>query len=100
MTSAELDEVLIFYWPMVINRALETGNAWAVGFAKSIAKHGRNPNWTPSPRQEASMLELLEGVRHTTAPAPELIDDKPMTAEENAIARVRACFARAETIHR
>ena len=98
MNDAELDEVLTFYWPMVIQRAVNSGNEWAAGFAKGIAKKARKRGWTPSRRQEEAMRLLVDEIRPQQPDDIDLVDDTPMSPDEIALQRVRSCFARAETI--
>lgn len=55
---APVDE-LLWSWPTVCKSAT---NAWAKGFALSIAKQSRRKNWTPSPKQHALMMRMVNEV--------------------------------------
>ncbi len=59
MTERELDEILTFRWPLVLRRAVASGDEWSAGFAKSIARHGKRQSWRPSDRQAAVMRKLV-----------------------------------------
>lgn len=98
MTDTELDEVLTYWWPMVIQKAVTDGNTWAAGFAKGIAKKARNRRWQPTTRQAEVMQSMVDEMRPARPDNLELVDDTPMSPDEIALQRVRSCFARAETI--
>ncbi|WP_424990653.1 hypothetical protein [Fluviibacterium sp. S390] len=60
MTSAELDEIMTFHWPMVVRRTMADGSDdWIKGFVKSIARHGKRANWKPSDKQASIMRRLI-----------------------------------------
>lgn len=60
MAGEELDQILTLRWPAVVRRVMaEDVEDWIKGFVRSIAKHGKRPGWTPSPKQEALMRQLL-----------------------------------------
>ncbi|RWR14314.1 hypothetical protein [Paenirhodobacter populi] len=61
MTSLELDEMLTLRWPGVVRRVMGDldANDFVRGFVRSIAKHGKRPNWQPTAKQEAIMRRLL-----------------------------------------
>ncbi|MEM6410694.1 MAG: hypothetical protein AAF683_04110 [Pseudomonadota bacterium] len=69
MTGEELERMM-FHWPSVIARA---DDPWARGFAASIARQARNPNWHPSPKQAAMMRRLVQQVFE--GPEAEVIDE-------------------------
>lgn len=60
MTDRELEEILIAHWPAVLRRVMAGDNDnWLKGFAKSIARHGKRPNWRPTSKQAAIMRRLV-----------------------------------------
>lgn len=60
MTEHELEEILTFHWPRVLRQAMVDGSdEWVKGFAKSIQRQGRRPNWRPSRKQEQIMRQLV-----------------------------------------
>lgn len=71
MTEHQLDELLTFRWPLVLRRAVASGDEWAAGFAKSIARHGKRKSWHPSDRQAAVMRRMVDELG--TAPEPEFV---------------------------
>ncbi len=70
MTDRELDEIMIHWWPRVLRRAMAGNDEWIKSFARSIARHGKCPNWHPSERQAFHMRKLVADL--DTAPEPEL----------------------------
>lgn len=59
MTSAELDEIIIHRWPLVM-RSVEAGtDEWLKGFVRSIARHAKRASWEPTDRQEQIMRRLV-----------------------------------------
>ncbi len=70
MTDRELDEIMIFWWPKVLRRAMEGGDDWLKSFARSIAKHGKRASWRPSDKQAYLMRKLIADA--SSAPEPEL----------------------------
>lgn len=54
-TLAPVDE-LLWSWPTVCKSAKDE---WARGFALSIAKQSKRPNWAPSPKQHALMQRMV-----------------------------------------
>lgn len=63
MTDAELDEVVIYWWPKVLRRAEASGDDWAKGFARSIARHGKRAEWRPSQKQVWLMRRMVWEIR-------------------------------------
>lgn len=64
MTSRELDEILTFYWPVIMRRTMaESGDDWLKSFVRSIARHGKRPNWRPSEKQARIMKRLVIELR-------------------------------------
>lgn len=60
MTDQELDEIITYRWPMVLRRAMSDGSDdWLKGFVRSIARHGKRPNWRPTQKQEQIMRRLV-----------------------------------------
>lgn len=76
MTPNELDELLTLRWPMVVRRVMADVNAddFAKGFARSIAKHRKRPDWKPSARQEWIMRQMLADYSGAREADPEVID--------------------------
>jgi len=70
MTDNELDEIMIYWWPKVLRRAMAGGDEWVKSFARSIARHGKHSAWSPSPKQAVLMRKLVADVQ--TVPQPEL----------------------------
>lgn len=72
----ELDEVLTLRWPKVLRRVMADVNAddFAKGFARSIAKNGKRPEWKPSARQEWIMRQMLADYSGPLEPEPELFE--------------------------
>lgn len=67
MTSAELDEIMTYRWPIVVRRVMADGaDEWIKGFVRSIARHGKRASWHPSPKQEQIMRRLVAEL--STAP--------------------------------
>ncbi|SNR59098.1 DUF664 domain-containing protein [Paracoccus sediminis] len=55
-------EELLWSWPAVCKAAKDE---WAKDFALSIAKQSRHKNWTPSTKQHALMMRMVNEVyRH------------------------------------
>ncbi|ARE38333.1 hypothetical protein RGUI_0192 [Rhodovulum sp. P5] len=76
MTAAELDEILTFRWPSVVRRVMADGSDdWLKGFVRSVAKHGKRPNWRPSFKQEQIMRRLLTEIGKAPEPEVRLIED-------------------------
>lgn len=63
MTDCELDEILTFWWPQVLRRAMAGTDDWLKSFARSIARHGKRPKWRPSPKQAYLMRRLVDDLR-------------------------------------
>lgn len=61
MTDQELDEIMILRWPGVVRRIMADLDAseFTKGFARSISKFGKKPDWHPSKKQERLMRTLL-----------------------------------------
>ncbi|WP_321830669.1 hypothetical protein [Thalassovita sp.] len=70
MTDLELDEILTLHWPRVMRRAMRDGDAWAQGFAMSIARHGKRQSWRPSTKQARIMRRMVNDL--ATVPNEEL----------------------------
>lgn len=77
MSEAELDRIMLFNWPILVRRVmLEASDEWTKSFVLSIARHGKRPNWRPTPKQAALMRRLLSDfAQHETDPAY-LIEDE------------------------
>lgn len=75
MTESELDEILTFRWPMILRRAVASGDAWVAGFAKSIARHGKRKSWRPTDRQAAVMRRLVSELGSAPEPAFEVFEE-------------------------
>lgn len=77
MTDLELDEILTLRWPGVVRRVMADLEAsdFTKGFARSISKHGKRPDWHPTPKQERLMQTLLTeyGSGHPER-APDLLE--------------------------
>ena len=66
-------EVLLHHIPGVIASA---ENEWTRGFAKSVLRQSRNPNWKPSPKQDAIMQRMVaETLRENDVVVIEDADD-------------------------
>lgn len=75
MNTQELDEILMFRWPIVIRRVMADGSDdWLKGFVQSIAKHGKRSTWHPSKKQEQIMRRLLSELGGTEDRDFELIE--------------------------
>ncbi|MEQ5870038.1 hypothetical protein J4E08_09000 [Sagittula sp. NFXS13] len=59
MTSAELDEILMHRWPLVMRAVMAGTDDWLKGFVRSIARHGKRASWRPTQRQEQIMRRLV-----------------------------------------
>ena len=55
MTRRTLDH-LLYRWPDVYRTATDP---WAKGFAGSVLRQARRPDWRPTPRQEAVMQRMV-----------------------------------------
>lgn len=76
MTHAELDEILTFYWPIVLRRVMADGSdEWLKGFVRSIARYGKRPSWRPTVKQAQIMRRLVAEIGHGTEPDLEVIED-------------------------
>lgn len=75
MTDIELDQIMIQSWPMVLRRVMsEDKDDWLKGFVRSIAKHGKQSAWRPTPKQAQIMRRLVSELG-TTADDVRLIED-------------------------
>lgn len=76
MTDLELDEILTLRWPVVMRRVMGDARTegFVRGFARSIARHGKRPQWHPTAKQERIMKQLLEEFAGRPEPEPELIE--------------------------
>lgn len=60
MTDIELDQIMIYSWPMVLRRVMsEDSDEWLKSFVQSIARHGKRPAWRPTPKQAQIMRRLV-----------------------------------------
>lgn len=73
MTALELDVILTTRWPTLVRRVMADLNAddFAKGFARSIARHGKRPEWMPTEKQERIMHQLLD--QYSAAPEADLV---------------------------
>jgi len=75
MTERELDEVLTIRWPIVLRRVMADGSdEWLKGFVRSIARHGKRPNWRPTAKQEQIMRRLVSELGTAPAQSFEVIE--------------------------
>lgn len=76
MTSLELDEILTLRWPVVMRRVMGDARTegFVRGFARSIARHGKRPEWHPTPKQERIMRHMLDEFAGPSEPDPVLIE--------------------------
>jgi hypothetical protein len=75
MTSAELDEIMTYRWPLVVRRVMADGaDEWIMGFVRSIARHGKRASWHPSPKQEQIMRRLVSELGTEPAEDVQLIE--------------------------
>ena len=74
MTDSELDEIMIYWWPGVLRRAMAGGDEWVKSFTRSIARHGKRAAWHPSPKQAALMRKLVADLKAAAQPEPDLIE--------------------------
>lgn len=74
MTDAELDEILLHRWPILLRRVMVEGDDWSRQFVRSIARHGKRRGWRPSPKQAALMRRMLAEMALTDEPGS-LIED-------------------------
>lgn len=74
MTDSELDEIMIYWWPKVLRRAMAGSDEWVKSFARSIARHGKRSVWTPSPKQAFLMRKLVVDVQTVAQPELDLIE--------------------------
>ena len=76
MTDRELDEIMIFWWPKVLRRAMAGSDEWLKSFARSIARHGKRASWHPSPKQAHIMRQLVADLNAAPEPELALIEDE------------------------
>lgn len=76
MTDRELDEIMIFWWPKVLRRAMAGSDEWLKSFARSIARHGKRANWHPSEKQAYLMRKLVADLDNAAELDLELIDEE------------------------
>lgn len=76
MTDRELDEIMIFWWPKVLRRAMAGSDDWLKSFARSIARHGKRAKWHPSEKQAYLMRKLVADLDNAPEPDLELIDEE------------------------
>lgn len=76
MTDRELDEIMIFFWPQVLRRAMAGTDEWLKSFARSIARHGKRASWHPSPKQAYLMRKLVADLDTEPATDLDLIDEE------------------------
>ena len=55
IASPDEIERLVFYMKAIAG----TGNAWASGFARSILRNSKRPDWNPSEKQLSCMRNLV-----------------------------------------
>lgn len=77
MTDLELDEILTLRWPVVMRRVMGDARTegFVRGFARSIARHGKRPEWHPTPKQERIMRQMLAEFTGPPEPDPVLVED-------------------------
>ena len=75
MTDRELDEILIYWWPKVLRRAMTGADDWAKSFCRSIARHGKRAAWRPSAKQAFLMRRFVSEVREAPKPDLNLIEE-------------------------
>lgn len=80
MTDLELDEIMIFWWPKVLRRAMADSDEWGKAFAMSIARHGKRPSWRPSAKQAHFMRKLVAGLQVAPEADFDLIEKEAGTA--------------------
>lgn len=77
MTDRELDEIMLFRWPILVRQAMqEASDPWAKGFVLSIARHSKRPNWRPTPKQAGIMRRLLAEMARSDTDPGDLIEDE------------------------
>lgn len=75
MTDRELDEILVFRWPVVMRHVLADGSdEWLCGFVRSIARHGKRPSWRPTTKQAQIMRRLVSELGTAREPMMEVIE--------------------------
>lgn len=77
MTDLELDRILTLEWPTVLRRIMADVNAddFTKGFARSISRHGKKPDWHPTEKQERIMRSLMADYRSSQPePEPDLLE--------------------------
>lgn len=59
--NLELDKILTLEWPRVVRCVMGDTNTddFTRGFVRSIARHGKRPEWRPSFKQERLMRLML-----------------------------------------
>lgn len=75
MTDRELDEIMIFWWPKVLRRAMAGSDDWLKSFARSIARHGKRAAWRPSEKQASLMRRLVAELGTAAEPELTLIEE-------------------------
>lgn len=75
MTDDELDEIMIFWWPRVLRRAMAGTDEWLKSFARSIARHGKRASWRPSEKQAYLMRKLVADLDRAPDPEFSLIEE-------------------------
>lgn len=75
MTDDELDEIMIFWWPRVLRRAMAGTDEWLKSFARSIAGHGKRASWRPSEKQAYLMRKLVADLDREPDPEFSLIEE-------------------------
>lgn len=70
--TRSLDE-LMHYMPVFARRAT---NEWSSGFARSILRQARKPEWRPSAKQHAIMNRMVETL-FTLVDDYDVIEDDP-----------------------
>lgn len=68
MSEHELDEVLTFWWPMVLRRAMGGADEWQKNFCRSIARHGKRAAWRPTSKQAYLMRKLIADLSNEAEP--------------------------------
>lgn len=59
MTNAELDEIMIHRWPILIRWAMQHGDDFARDFTRSIARKNKRASWHPSLKEQWFMRRFL-----------------------------------------
>lgn len=76
MTALELDQILTLDWPPLVRKVMAgDADGWTKSFVLSIARHGKRPNWHPSPKQASLMRRLVADHKSAAGGEIEVIDE-------------------------